>query len=283
MSVGDIIAVVTILINVGKDLYDRIDSIKQADNDLLLLTIHLEVLSNVFKGSENDIILAYSSDFMRMLGILKSIQESYNKCAKILGVEPAEITTVTQKTANGKSVTRRVMIFARIPSILAEIRYKAEQLQKITSILSVSFLSDVRKHQLVASRKESLTSPIAENTALHDTLPDRDVSTGFASIDRMVENLMKECKHLEHQLQENTLYPDTSAVQDYQAQNPEGASFWKDRFQKGQLHASALRYEVTTLKASPTISFPFAMSHIILTCRFLIRCSMFLGRALYMR
>jgi hypothetical protein len=256
MSVGDILAVVTILINVGKDLYDRIDSIKQADNDLLLLTIHLEVLSNVFKGSENDIILAYSSEFMRMLGILKSIQESYNKCAKVLGVEPAGMTTATQMTAiNGKSITKRVMIFARIPSILAEIRYKAEQLQKITSILSVSFLSDVRKHQRKSSGKESLESSIAENTTLHDNVLDPDLSTGFASIDRMVENLMKECKHLEHQLQESTLFPDTSAVQDYQVQNPEGASFWKDRFQKGQLYASALRYEVMTLNASPTLSF----------------------------
>ncbi|KAH7317453.1 hypothetical protein BKA65DRAFT_114218 [Rhexocercosporidium sp. MPI-PUGE-AT-0058] len=54
---------------------------------------------------------------------------------------------------------------------------------------------------------------------------------------------MNECKHLEHQPQETTLFPDTSDVQDYQAQNLEGASFWKDRFQKGKLYASALRYE----------------------------------------
>ncbi|KUJ18885.1 uncharacterized protein LY89DRAFT_643409 [Mollisia scopiformis] len=244
MSVGDVIAVVTILINVGTDLYNRIDSVKQAADDLLLLTVHLQVLSKVFKGSENDIIMAYSSEFMRMLGILKSIQESYNKCAKVLGVESAGTTTATQKTAiNGKSFAKRVVIFTRIPSILAEIRYKAEQLQKISSILSVSFLSDVRKHQKKSSRKEPLNSPTAKNTTLHDNLLNLDLSTGFASIDRMVENLMNECKHLEHQLQETTLFPDTSAVQIYQAQNPEGASFWKDRFQKGKLYASALRYE----------------------------------------
>ena len=41
-----------------------------------------------------------------------------------------------------------------------------------------------------------------------------------------------------------------SAVDDYQTQNPEGASFWKDRFQKDELKASALRYEVKTLKTS---------------------------------
>ncbi|KID94662.1 hypothetical protein MAJ_09382, partial [Metarhizium majus ARSEF 297] len=59
----------------------------------------------------------------------------------------------------------------------------------------------------------------------------------------MVGSLIKECKQLRQRLQEAILFPDTSAVQDYQAQNPEGASFWKDRFQKDELNASALRYE----------------------------------------
>jgi hypothetical protein len=284
MSVGDILAVVTILINVGKDLHDRIDALKQADNDLLLLTIHLKVLSNMFEGSENDVILADSSEFMRMLGILKSIQESYNKCAKVLGVEPAGMTSATQKTArNGKSISRRVVLFARIPSILAEIRDKAEQLQKVTGILSVSLLSDVRKHQRDSSWKESLKSTIAKTTTLPDNLLDPNLRTGFTSIDRMVENLMKECENLERQLQEITLFPDASAVQEYEAQNPEGASFWKDRFQKGQLYASALRYEVISLEALPTLCFYSPMLHITLTCRFLNRRFMFLGRALYMR
>ncbi|PVH92647.1 hypothetical protein DM02DRAFT_543204 [Periconia macrospinosa] len=243
MSVGDILSVVTILINVGMDLYTRIDSVKQAPDDLLLLTTNLKVLQKVFEEPENDID-TYSSEFMRMLVILESIRESCNRCAKVLGVEPAGTTTAIQKTAmNGKSWTKRARIFATIPSILAEIRDKAEKLQKISSILSISFLSDVRKHQIKSSGKESLKSPIAENTTSHDNLLNLDLSTGFASIDQMVENLMNECKHLEHQLQEATLFPDTSAVRDYQAQNPEGASFWKDRFQKGKLYASALRYE----------------------------------------
>jgi hypothetical protein len=255
MSVGDVLGIVTILINVGMDLYNRIDSIKQAPNDLQLLTDQLEVLSKVLKESEND-IKAYSSGFTRMLNILKSIQDSYNKCARILGVEPAGTIIATQKTAiNGKSFTKRVVIFARIPIILAEIRDKAVQLDKISSILTVSVLSEVRKHQRKSSGKESHKSPIAIDTTLHDNLLDLNLSTGFASIDRMVENLMNECKDLEHLLQETTLIPDTSAVQDYQAQNPEGASFWKDRFQKGKLYASALRYEVMTLKASLTLHF----------------------------
>ena len=253
MSVGDILAVVTILINVGTDLYNRIDAVKQAADDLLLLTAHLEVLSKVFQESENDIMIAYSSEVMKMLGILQSIQESYNRCAKVLGVGPSGTTTATQNTTVvGKSFTKRVVIFARIPSILAEIRYKAEQLQKLSSILSVSLLSDVRKHQKTVNANESLLIPTASNTTLHDNSRGLGLNTGFAGIDRMVENLMNECKHLEHQLQETTVFPDTSAVQDLQSQNPEGASFWRDRFQKGKLYASALRYEVMTLKASPS-------------------------------
>lgn len=254
MSVGDVLAVVTILISVGKDLHDRFEAMKQAGNDLLLLTLHLKALSKVVEESEDDVILAGSSEFVRMLGVLKSIQGSYNKCAKVLGVEAAGIISATQKTATyGKRIARRMVLFARIPSVLAEIREKAEQLQKITSILSVAFLSDVRRHQRGSSEKESLGSTVVETTTLRDNLLDPNLRTGLTSIDRMVENLMKECKSLECQLQEVALFPDASAVQDYEAQNPEGASFWKDRFQKGQLYPSALRYEVISLEAFSTI------------------------------
>ncbi|KJX93795.1 hypothetical protein TI39_contig4254g00001 [Zymoseptoria brevis] len=244
MSVGDILAVVTILIDVGKNLHDRINAMKQADNDLLLLTIHLKVLSDLFEGSETDVVMVNSSEFMRMLGILKSIQESYNKCAKVLGVEPPGMTSATQKTTtNGKSITRRVVLFARIPSILAEIREKADQLQKITTMMSFSVLLDVRKHHGDSGVKESLESTIAKTTTLAGNFLDPNVRTGFTNLDRMVEYLMEECKRLARQLQEFTLVPDASVIHGYQAQNPEGASFWKDRFQGGKLDASAFRYE----------------------------------------
>ena len=100
----------------------------------------------------------------------------------------------------------------------------------------------------------------------------------------MVGNLMNECKHLQRQLEDATLFPDTLVVQSYQAQNPEGASFWKDRFQKDKLNASALRYEVImTLKASYTLSLYPPCCRNILTCRFLNRHFTFLGHASYMR
>lgn len=53
MSVGDVLAVVTILIDLGKDLYDRFEAMKQVENDLLLLNMHLKGLSNVFEGSKS--------------------------------------------------------------------------------------------------------------------------------------------------------------------------------------------------------------------------------------
>lgn len=112
----------------------------------------------------------------------------------------------------------------------------------------------------------------------------------FASIDQMVGNLMKECRHLRQRLQEATLFPDTSAIQDYQAQNPEAASFWKDRFQNEALNASALRYEVRTLKGSyhhnppkhPLFFIP-NIRRILLIYRLLDRCYTFLGHGSYMR
>ena len=286
MSASNILSTLNILIKLGTEIKTRLDSLNQATDDLLLLTASLQVLLKVFEEPENeDIIKTHSSEIVTMLDILQGIAQSCTSCAKALGVELAGATTVTQKTGmNGNFFAKRVWTFSRIPGLLAEIRHKAEQLHNMSSTLSISFLSDVRKHQRKSSGKETLKSPIAKNTTLRENLLDLDLSTDFASIDRMVGNLMNECKHLQRQLQEATLFPDTSAVQGYQAQNPEGASFWKDRFQKGKLNASALRYEVImTLKASHTLSFYSPCRRIILTCRFLNRRFTFLGHASYMR
>jgi hypothetical protein len=116
--------------------------------------------------------------------------------------------------------------------------------------------------QQTSSTETVESIPVKKETTIHENLLNLDFSTDFASIDQMVGNLMTECKHLRQRLQEATLFPDTSALQYYQAQNPEGASFWKDRFQKDELNASALRYEVRTLKASPPFFlFPLSLHH----------------------
>ncbi|KAF2257677.1 hypothetical protein CC78DRAFT_201579 [Lojkania enalia] len=245
MSVSDILSTLNILIKLGTEIKTRFDSLNQATDDLLLLTANLRVLLKVFEEPENeDIIKTHSSEIVAILDILQGIAQSCTSCAKALGIELAGATAVTQKTGmNGKKFAKRAWTFSRIPSLLAEIRHKSEQLHNMSSTLSISFLSDVRKHQRKSSGKETLISPIAKNTTLHENLLDLDFRTDFASIDRMVGNLMNECKHLQRQLEEATLFPDTLVVQSYQAQNPEGASFWKDRFQKDKLNASALRYE----------------------------------------
>lgn len=258
MSVSDILSTLNILIKLGTEIKNRFDSLNQATDDLLLLTANLRVLLKVFEEPENeDIIKTHSSEIVTILDILQGIAQSCTSCAKALGIELAGATAVTQKTGmNGKRFAKRAWTFNRIPSLLAEIRHKAEQLHSVSSTLSISFLSDIRKHQREPSGKEILKSPIAKNTALHESLLDLDFRTDFASIDRMVGNLMNECKQLQRQLEEATLFPDTLVVQSYQAQNPEGASFWKDRFQKDKLNASALRYEVImTFKASYTLTF----------------------------
>jgi hypothetical protein len=286
MSVSDILFTVNILIKLGTEIKTRFDSLNQATDDLLLLTANLRVLLKVFEEPENeDITKTHSSEIVAILDILQGIAQSCTSCAEALGVELAGATAVTQKTGmNGKRFAKRLWTFSRIPGLLAEIRHKAVQLHNISSTLSISLLSDVRKHQRKSSGKETPKSPIAKNTTLHENLLELDPRTDFASIDRMVGKLMDECKHLQRQLEEATLFPDTSAVQGYQAQNPEGASFWRERFQKDKLNASALRYEVImTLKASYTLSSYSPCRRIILACRFLNRCFTFLGHASYMR
>ena len=87
-------------------------------------------------------------------------------------------------------------------------------------------LYDIRTQQRRSSESGIIKStPIAKNPTIHEHLLEIGLSTEFASIDLMVGNLIKEYKLLRQRLQEVTLYPDTSAVKDYQEQHPEGASF----------------------------------------------------------
>ncbi len=91
------------------------------------------------------------------------------------------------------------------------------------------FLYNIRTQQRRSSESRIIEStPVAKNPTIHEHLLDLGLSTEFASIDLIVEKLMKECKLLRQRLQEVTLCPDTSAVEDYQEQHPEGASFWRD-------------------------------------------------------
>lgn len=276
MSV-DILSTLNFLIKLGLEIKTRLDSLNQAAGDLQLLTTNLQLLLKVFENPVNgDIIKTNLSEFMNILDVLQSIAHSCIECAKALDTDLAGATTATEKT---KRFVKRMWTFNRIPDLLAEIQRKADQLQKIYSAVHAVLLQDIRTQQERASGKEIVKSTLAvKKSAIHEHLLDLDLSTDFASIDQMVGSLMKECKHLQQRLQEAILFPDTSAVQQYQAQNPEGASFWKDRFQKDELRASALRYEVRTLKA------PYSQYRRIMpTFHFLDRHYTFLGHALYMR
>ncbi|KAK0767246.1 hypothetical protein N5P37_000980, partial [Trichoderma harzianum] len=241
MSV-DILSTLNFLIKLGLEIKTRLDSLNQAAGDLQLLTTNLQLLLKVFENPVNgDIIKTNLSEFVNILDVLQSIAHSCTECAKALDTDLAGATTATEKT---KRFVKRIWTFNRIPDLLAEIQRKAEQLQKIYSAVHAVLLQDIRTQQERASGKEIVKSTLSvKKSSIHEHLLDLDLSTDFASIDQMVGNLMKECKHLQQRLQEAILFPDTSAVQQYQAQNPEGASFWKDRFQKDELSASALRYE----------------------------------------
>ncbi|KAL0471131.1 hypothetical protein QR685DRAFT_544664 [Neurospora intermedia] len=245
MSAMDIVSTVTILINLGMEIKSRLDSLNQAAEELQLLTTNLSFLLNVFKDPANkDIIQANASEFIIILNILESIGQSCKECAKALDIELAGASIGTKTESGGKKFFKRIWAFNKIPDLLADIQRKAEQLQRAYSAVSIVFLQHIKVQQGRPSGKETVeSSTIVRKPTNHENLLDLDVSTNFANIDRIVGSLMKECENLRRRLQEATLFPDPSVVQDYQAQNPEAASFWKDRFQKEELNASNLRYE----------------------------------------
>ncbi|KAI4193337.1 MAG: hypothetical protein LQ350_008370 [Teloschistes chrysophthalmus] len=209
MSAFDIISPLNIIINLGLDIKARFESLNQAAEEINL------------------------------------IAQSYTTCAKTLGVEiPATNTAAAKSEARGKKHVKRLWAFYKIPDLLDDIQRKAEQLEKVYSAVSFMLLYDISTQQRRSSENRIIEStPVAKNPTIHEHLLEVGLSTKFASIDLMVGNLMKECKLLRQRLQDVTLCPDTSAVEDYQEQHPEGASFWRDRFQKDELCASALRYE----------------------------------------
>jgi hypothetical protein len=252
MSAMDIVSTVTILISLGSEIKNRLDSLNQAAEELQLLTTNLTHLLKVFESLVNeDIFKTNALQFVPILDLLESIARSCRECAKALDIDLAGATTAAKTESRGKKLVKRLRAFSKISDLLAEIQRKAEHLQQIYSMVSVVFLQDIRVRQGRTSGKETVESAVVQKPTIRENLLDLDLSTDFANIDRMVGDLMKECEYLRQRLREATLFPDTSAVQHYQAQNPEAASFWKDRFQKDELNASTLRYEVRTLKLTP--------------------------------
>lgn len=140
-------------------------------------------------------------------------------------------TATTKPAARDKKYAKRLWAFYKIPDLLDEIQRKAERLEKVYGAVSFMLLYDIRTQQRRSSESGVIEStPVAKIPTIHEHSLEVALSTEFASIDLMVGTLMKECKLLRQRLQEVTLCPDTSAVEDYQEQHPEGASFWRDRF-----------------------------------------------------
>ena len=254
MSGSDIVSTLNVLIKLGSEIKTRLDALNQAAEDFQLLTRSLTDLMKVFEDPVNEeIIKTHGTEFVNVLHVLQSIAHTCTKFVKALDIDLAGPMTASKNTGLHSTInSRRMRACNKIPDLLAEIKRKTEQLEKVYSAVSLTIDNDIREQKERTSGKGTIKStPVVKKQTLHENMLDLDPSTNFASIDQMVGNLMRECKHLYQRLQEATLFPDMSAVNDYQMQNPEGASFWKDRFQKDELSASALRYEVRTLQVSP--------------------------------
>ncbi|KAK4107087.1 hypothetical protein N656DRAFT_793423 [Canariomyces notabilis] len=215
--------------------------------ELQLLTTNLALLLKVFENPVNeDIIKANVPQFVTILDVLESIARSCTECAKALDIDLAGARIATKTESRGKRFVKRIWTFNKISDLLAEIQRKAEQLQQIYSAIFAVMLQDIWVQQGRTSGKEtveSTTVTTVQKPTVHENLHNLDLGTDFVNIDRLVGSLIKECEYLRRRLRKATLFPDSSAVQNYHEQNPEAASFWKDRFQKDELNASALRYE----------------------------------------
>ncbi|KAJ4159453.1 uncharacterized protein LMH87_008353 [Akanthomyces muscarius] len=247
MLIGDIHSTLLVLIKLGCEIKSRLEALNQAAEDLQLLTANLQLLVTVFENPANETILAaHVAEFVAILDILESIAKSCTKCAKALEVDSARAPPAHDTIeAFGRKMIRRIWILNRIPSLLAEIQHKAEHLQKVYSAVSIVILQDLRANQSQSSPGTELArdSTLVGRGSNYADLNGLDFTTNFASIDLILGNLMNECKNLRQQLHESVIRPDASATEHYQQQNPEGMTFWRDRFQKKELGPSSLRYE----------------------------------------
>ena len=247
MSAFEIIPTLDIIIRLGLDIKARFESLNQAAEEIDFLNIKLRLFCELFEDRRNDdISTSHLPEIAMFVEIIESIKQSYTKCAKTLGVEiPATNTAASKPEARGRKYVKRLWAFYKIPDLLDEIQRKAGHLEKVYSAVSIIILYDIKtQHRRLEESGITESAPMATSPPIHEHLLEGRVSSEFASIDLMVGNLMKECKLLRQRLQEVTLCPDMSVVEDYQEQHPEGASFWRDRFQKDEVCASAHRYEV---------------------------------------
>ena len=261
MSAFDIISTLNIIINLGLDIKARFESFNKAAEEINLLNTKLRLLCKLFEDRVNDdIITTHLLEVAEFVDIVQSIAQSYTKCAKALGVE-IDATNTAKPEARSTKFAKRVRAFYKIPDLLDEIQRKAEQLEKVYGAVSIMLLYDIRTQQRRSSESGIIESnPVAKSPTIHGHVLEVGISTDFASIDLMMGNLMRECTLLRQRLQEVTLCPDASAVEDYQEQHPEAASFWRDRVQKDEMCASALRYEVKPSRSSHCL--PFLNSNI---------------------
>ncbi|KAK6346148.1 hypothetical protein TWF730_010480 [Orbilia blumenaviensis] len=247
---GDIIAIAELLLKMGLEIQERFEYLDQTAEDLKLLNTNLRLLrSTISVDDEQDELWKNNrSELLNILDFLQSVEDTCKECAKALGLEiaGAEITTSTKKTnARGKRFKRQFQTWFFISDHFEKIRRKAEQLGTLCNTVSAIILYKGSKLQRTSVQENMESKAVLKPIYVSGDSLDLGLKTDFAGIDQMITNLLEECKDLRRRLQEATLFPDTSTVQDYQNQNhnPEGVAFWKDRFQNGEIGPSALRYE----------------------------------------
>lgn len=99
----------TILINLGSEIKNRLDSLNQAAEELQLLTTNLILLLKVFEDPRSeDMIKTNVPEFTSILNVLQSIARSYTECAKALDIELTGATIATQTESYSKKFVKRI-------------------------------------------------------------------------------------------------------------------------------------------------------------------------------
>ena len=257
----EIVSTIETIVKLGLEIKARIELFKQATEDFTLLITSLSLLQPLFENKQTgELFDSQQGELAHILSLFKSIAESCANCAKRLDITAPGFNDARGKdkdrvyhwygTHNIRKKTKQAWAFVWIHDTVEEIEYKSRILQQVCSTVTARLAIQNEQRRVVAKAEPS--------SVAQATVPlELNFATTFVSIGEIIGEVMKECRQLRQRLREAILLPDASYAQAYEARNPEAVSFWRDRFQKGELNASALRYEVMRLSVTSLSAFAY--------------------------
>lgn len=259
----EVIHVIQILIGVGMEIKSRLDDQNESIEELDQLVFNLEQLNRVFNETGNERLQELYG--VHIGTVLEGVKRTCESCAKYV-------------EARSRTRTMRVVKSAwnlyKAPTVKGEVIRTSRRLAELLVTLNFVLVSDVEREvsELRIERVRETSKVVTvtragagtetgtgagtgavtkETTEVEDT---KDGSTTASSniialglreaihstIDDLVGRLKDDCQRLQAKLDRATVVVDTSSLEGLQEDNPEGISFWRDRFQAGELAVSSV-------------------------------------------